>query len=343
MFHSKFNSSTPLADALLFNDKKRFIELLEKGIGDPNETTPEITKFAIIHRAVLSPNPRLFVSLLLKHNPDINQVDGRKKSALHYATERNLLDIVTLLLDKGADIHKGDSLGNTPLHLAVLNRKDSLELVRTLLKYNADANCSSHIGFTPITLVAGITTNIPMLYMLLSSLPPEMRLLTLADLSAQTHHFAPRMQDFILSGGAVRCSEFFASLSILPKSTHEIITLIDRSLKAGVKISEVIQCMKILHCLDAKKSPSKTLVNQALSTLERLIKSKDIINITPLSESLTSAEIKGLSLEKSRIDIPHFTPPSFKEAKSPPLSSTPKPYSFVEKIIRVSETFEKRF
>jgi hypothetical protein len=56
------------------------------------------------------------------------------------------LDVVKLLIDKGADVNAKEPNGNTPLHLADLNA----ELVELLIAKGADVNIKNKLGETPL-------------------------------------------------------------------------------------------------------------------------------------------------------------------------------------------------
>ena len=59
-----------------------------------------------------------------------------------------MLDVVTLLLEKGADAHAKDSLGSTPLHEAV--RSSQKEVAYFLLEHGAVAVIGNNLGETPL-------------------------------------------------------------------------------------------------------------------------------------------------------------------------------------------------
>ena len=61
-------------------------------------------------------------------------------------------DIVSLLLDAGADMDIMDSLGNTPLHNAVLYWPSTQQTVDLLLARGADVTLKNHEGSTPFNM-----------------------------------------------------------------------------------------------------------------------------------------------------------------------------------------------
>jgi len=57
------------------------------------------------------------------------------KISLHQAAKQGFVHIIKFLLDKGADINKGNKNGNTPLHYAI--GYNQLETVKFLAKHDA--------------------------------------------------------------------------------------------------------------------------------------------------------------------------------------------------------------
>ena len=72
--------------------------------------------------------------------------DGR--TALMWAAINNRLDVVRVLLGKGADVNKRDRAGMTPLHWAA--RWNSSDTIAVLLEYGASTNFMDDQGNRPI-------------------------------------------------------------------------------------------------------------------------------------------------------------------------------------------------
>lgn len=77
-----------------------------------------------------------------------NVIDREGKTALHIAVDCNNLDLVTQLLDKGANIEKPDTFKKTALHKAV--RGGHAEMVQFLLEKGADTGAATTNGSTAL-------------------------------------------------------------------------------------------------------------------------------------------------------------------------------------------------
>lgn len=75
---------------------------------------------------------------------DVNKSDNHGRSALHIASCRGQIDVVTLLLKHGADVMKLDKHGNTPLHWC-----GHLDVVELLIENGANVFKRNSIGATP--------------------------------------------------------------------------------------------------------------------------------------------------------------------------------------------------
>lgn len=82
---------------------------------------------------------------------NLNCMDERMKTPLHYATENNLKNVVKMLVFHSAEIDpkQGSSL-ETPLHIA--SRKGFFSIAQILLSYKASITAMNSEGFTPLFL-----------------------------------------------------------------------------------------------------------------------------------------------------------------------------------------------
>jgi ankyrin repeat protein len=101
--------------------------------------------------------------VLIANEADLEHKDENVRSALTVAVEN--IAIITLLIDKGANIETTDCGGDTPLILAV-NYED-YEVVEFLLKSNANVNVSNDESWTPLHKAADVE-NIEMCELLLN-------------------------------------------------------------------------------------------------------------------------------------------------------------------------------
>ena len=109
-----------------------------------------------MHIAALEGHANI-LSLLLDHGADIHGRGDADTTPLHRTSIYEKLEAGQFLLDHGADINARDDYGWTPLHWAVI--WDSVQSARFLLEHGADANTSSNTGETPSQL-AGCTSEI---------------------------------------------------------------------------------------------------------------------------------------------------------------------------------------
>ncbi|XP_048391672.1 ankyrin repeat and SOCS box protein 3 isoform X3 [Stegostoma tigrinum] len=93
------------------------------------------------------------IKTLLKHGARINGPHSACLwSVLHQAAYQEHLEILKLLLEKGADKQARDDYGITPLFLAAQYGKQ--ESLRVLLQYGSDVNCQAFDKATPLFIAA---------------------------------------------------------------------------------------------------------------------------------------------------------------------------------------------
>jgi ankyrin repeat protein len=117
---------SPLYNAIQNNNLKIIQMLLDYNAND------------IMYIYIETNNYEKFKNLITKDN--INKKNSNGATLLYFATERNNLDFVELLLEKGADpnINNIKEKNQSPLYNAIIN--NNYEMVKILLKYNADYN-----------------------------------------------------------------------------------------------------------------------------------------------------------------------------------------------------------
>ncbi|RXM27791.1 Serine/threonine-protein phosphatase 6 regulatory ankyrin repeat subunit B [Acipenser ruthenus] len=103
-----------------------------------------------LHHAVLNGHVEM-VNLLLEKGANINAFDKKDRSALHWAAYMGHLEVVSLLINHGAEISCKDKRGYTPLHAAASNGqlgvvKHLLNLSVEIDEANAFGNTALHIG-----------------------------------------------------------------------------------------------------------------------------------------------------------------------------------------------------
>ena len=88
---------------------------------------------------------------LVENGADINLVTNGGSTAFIHACQSGMYDMVEYMLEKGADVTQTDSLGRTPLQLAIMEHV-STELCLLLLKNHADPSAvdRTEFGFTPL-------------------------------------------------------------------------------------------------------------------------------------------------------------------------------------------------
>lgn len=124
--------NTPIQDALR-SSHHEVVEYLQKmgaksfySIGD---------KVNMMMSSIQSGDKKLLQNLLLVSPELINAIDYDRKSALHLAAQIGNLEIVSFLLDKGADINALDNSDQAPIHEAL--RSGHTEVVSLLISKGA--------------------------------------------------------------------------------------------------------------------------------------------------------------------------------------------------------------
>ncbi len=94
------------------------------------------------------------VTELLEQGADVSEPQGDGGTALHWSVYRNDIDLTELLLRHGAEVNATDDHGVTALSLASLNNNP--QLLRVLLKQGADVNLARINGDSPLMIAASV-------------------------------------------------------------------------------------------------------------------------------------------------------------------------------------------
>ena len=97
----------------------------------------------------------LVLNILCKSNIDFERpIDKHGNTFLHSATKSIHARMVEMLISYSSvpiDVNSKNLIGVTPLHVAALNNTEACSM---LLKYNADVNSTTNLGYTPLQYVA---------------------------------------------------------------------------------------------------------------------------------------------------------------------------------------------
>ncbi len=106
----------------------------------------------VLMHTILSENKNYeLISMFLKSGINVNHKDKMQNwSALAFAAREASINIISLLLDNGAEVDSLDSFGNTPLWRAVMAKRE--EVVKLLVSRGANPDCVNKSGISPLIL-----------------------------------------------------------------------------------------------------------------------------------------------------------------------------------------------
>lgn len=129
----------------------------DPAIPSQNEAPPTVQELS---QAVLSGDVKKVKTLIVKgadiHGLDTELGGPNGRRPLNFAALQNDLDMITALLELGADINRQNLSGFTPMHHAV--EYNSLAAIQLLIDEGADPTIKNNAGLSPAQL-AGVMGN----------------------------------------------------------------------------------------------------------------------------------------------------------------------------------------
>jgi uncharacterized protein len=181
--------SVDLFAAIEAHDLGRVVDLLSKG-ADPNATEAQHRAWRPLHTAIdeLDEGGSIdVVKVLLERGADVNGWDGlHEASPIIMALVRNNMPALRLLLEAGADPNVRSREGEGPLRWAA--DEGNLEMAQLFLKYGAAKTIDEYGGFRALTALgmAVARMDVPMIELLLAAgADPEAR--DFDDMTARQH------------------------------------------------------------------------------------------------------------------------------------------------------------
>jgi ankyrin repeat protein len=148
------NNKLDIIEAASSSDLTKLREALKNPNKNINEKDQE-GRTALIHAAINGKAE--IVSLLLENGADPNIADlANGHTALHSAVQGWHEEVVRKLLKAGAKVDAVDNFGNTPLWRAVFVSRGKGEIIKALLGSGADKNLVNAKGTSPIILAKRI-------------------------------------------------------------------------------------------------------------------------------------------------------------------------------------------
>ncbi|MFP3016488.1 MAG: ankyrin repeat domain-containing protein [Wolbachia sp.] len=153
----------PLVSTAVYEGKEDEVKVLldktaKKSTADVEHKNQCSQNWTALNYAVYNGNVKLSESVFksfLEKKGDINALTSCNDdnwALLHYAVHYGSLDMVSFLVDKGANVEIRSKEGKTPLHLAVEEAKQNI--INLLLDRGADIEAKNNDGRTPLYLAA---------------------------------------------------------------------------------------------------------------------------------------------------------------------------------------------
>jgi|SRR5690554_413920 len=142
------NNFEKYLSSLYKGDIENFESSLENG---ENLDTFDKEGRTLVFYAILEGNFEA-VKILLDKNVKLSLTDSNGWTPLHYAVNEYHPKIAELLINYGADVNAKDEYGNTVISRAVFASKGRGDIIKLLLKNNADPTIKNNSGMNALDL-----------------------------------------------------------------------------------------------------------------------------------------------------------------------------------------------
>ena len=149
---SSDNGVTPLMIAARESHLNVVTFLVREGA---DVSLPDYDGRTAVHCAVgSSDNSCEILSCLIENGADINKRRMDNQTPLMVAVEKGLVSVATFLIEHGADVDLQNENGNTALHYALYGSDVSCEILSCLIGSGADVNGVNKVKHTPLMIAA---------------------------------------------------------------------------------------------------------------------------------------------------------------------------------------------
>jgi hypothetical protein len=251
-----------------------FVLSIKKGSGVDKFIDILLNKNADVNSQDVFGNTALMYSIMnypllsrrLLTKPIIPNIQNREgMTALHISctsVDRARHDVADVLLDLGASVHLQDNYGNTPLHYALKNVRESVVL--KILSQKPDINLENNEGITPLDLAFDVSTVLEKTLLRIIELNPDWsHIKKIRNFNISVRIMIHIMQDKLPEHFMKTMKSFDITRSLL--------------LRMGYKLNPT-KPSKILEVIRSRKTPfkwqaiCKEFGNNRLSALKNLAK-----------------------------------------------------------------------
>jgi len=139
------------------NSQNNYFKIIELLINNGSDINSHHSKFSEtpLHKLCARITPHIdVITMMLKKGAEVNAINISGKTPVFYCSFNYSVELLNLLVKYGADINIKDKYKNTLLHDDYINCFDEHfeEFLKTLINLNFDINLKNSAGLTPLDL-----------------------------------------------------------------------------------------------------------------------------------------------------------------------------------------------